>query len=231
MGGGTPRRGPRRGWGGLRACTWGCGGSRQVQRLQRSAGRPRRPQRGCPLRRPYSRCPCTGTRCAQALHTGIVSRTLLHRTLRLTECESLAQGHGVRWRPAVFKCPVTGVLPSRGIGVCSPDRRSELPQALGEPSGRPWTQHGGRWAGHGDWELVHRPPTATALLCDDPAPGSQTTLTPGQAELCWARFPADGQGPLALDVSSSRDTGLSGEAGSRLAQAPAQSMCAVPLPV
>lgn len=60
VGGGTPRRGPRRGWGGLRACTWGCGGSRQVQRLQRSAGRPRRPQRGCPLRLAARQVPVHG---------------------------------------------------------------------------------------------------------------------------------------------------------------------------
>lgn len=60
VGGGTPRRGPRRGWGGLRACTWGCGGSRQVQRLQRSAGHPRRPQRGCPLRLAARQVPVHG---------------------------------------------------------------------------------------------------------------------------------------------------------------------------
>lgn len=232
VGGGTPRRGPRRGWGGLRACTWGCGGSRQVQRLQRSAGHPRRPQRGCPLRlaarqvpvHGHSLCPGPAHRHCHPHFTAQDSKTHRVRVACARPRGSLEAGS--------FQMPADG-CPSQ-----SWDRRllsrQEVRAAPGT-WGAEWltvdTARGGRWAGHGDWELVHRPPTATALLCDDPAPGSQTTLTPGQAELCWARFPADGQGPLALDVSSSRDTELSGEAGSRLAQAPAQSMCAVPLPV
>lgn len=45
-----------------------------------------------------------------------------------------------------------------------------------------------------------------------------------QAELGWARFPADGRVPFALNVSSSLDTGLSREADSHLTQAQAQNI-------